>query len=80
MTNKDKTALLFGPYTFPALKAGGRAFRQVRGCVVVVTIWTGAPISWPRCRALETHDGGSGRLKASLSVKCSSARTRPAPA
>ena len=34
----------------------------VRDCVVVVTSWTDARISWPRCRSLDSPHGGSGIL------------------
>src|SRR5689334_8281028 len=61
MRGYDKTALLFGPYRPPPLKAGNRAHCLLRGCVVVVTSWTDAPIPWPRCRALDSR-GGSGLL------------------
>jgi hypothetical protein len=43
------TALLFGPYHSPALHTGDRATCLFRDCDVVVTSWTDAPISWPRC-------------------------------
>jgi hypothetical protein len=55
-------ALLFGPYKAPALQKGDRAFCLARDCDVVITSWTYALMRWPRCRALETHGGGSGLL------------------
>src|SRR5262245_28524800 len=58
----DKTALIAGPYQPPALSRGDRATCLFRDCEVVVTSWTDAPISWPRCHAVGTHRGGSGLL------------------
>jgi hypothetical protein len=49
---KDQLKLLSGPYHAPALRVGERAVCHYRKCVVVVTSWTDAPISWPRCRPL----------------------------
>jgi hypothetical protein len=54
--------LLFGPYKAPALQKGDRAFCLARDCDVVITSWTYALMRWLRCRALETHGGGSGLL------------------
>ena len=54
-------ALLAGPYHPPALRRGDRAFCLFRDCDVVVTSWTDARISWPRCRVID-QAGGSGRL------------------
>ena len=62
MTDADRIRLLFGPYKAPALRRGDRAVCLVRDCDVVITGWTNAPISWPRCRALGTRGGGSGIL------------------
>jgi hypothetical protein len=41
---------------------GDHAFCLARDCDVVVTSWTDARISWPRCRSLGTRGGGSGIL------------------
>jgi hypothetical protein len=41
---------------------GDRASCLFRDCDVVATSWTAARIPWPRCRALDTHGGGSGLL------------------
>jgi hypothetical protein len=49
----DRTKLLFGPYKVPALKRGDRATCLFKDCDVVVTGWTDARISWPRCRPLD---------------------------
>jgi hypothetical protein len=51
LTSRQLTpsALLFGPYHPPALYTGDRATCLFRDCDVVVTSWTDAPISWPRC-------------------------------
>jgi hypothetical protein len=57
----DKCRLLHGPYHAPALHHGDRASCHLRGTVKITT-WTDARISWPRCRSLETPQGGSGLL------------------
>jgi hypothetical protein len=44
--------LFHGPYVAPAVWKGDRAFCLLRDCTVVITGWTDARISWPRCRAL----------------------------
>jgi hypothetical protein len=62
MKHPDRIKLLFGPYRAPPLRRGDRAFCLFRDCDVVVTSWTNAPISWPRCRALDRPLGGSGLL------------------
>jgi transposase-like protein len=49
----DRTKLLFGPYRAPALKRGDRAACLFKDCDVVVTGWTDARISWPRCRPVD---------------------------
>ena len=49
MRDADRVQLLFGPYQ-AALKRGDRATCLFRDCDVVVTGWTDARISWPRCR------------------------------
>ena len=48
----DRVRLLHGPYQPPRLYVGDRATCLYRDCDVVVTSWTDAPISWPRCRHL----------------------------
>jgi hypothetical protein len=53
--------LLHGPYDPPRLSVGDRAFCLLRDCDVVITSWTDARISWPRCRAIGKR-GGSGIL------------------
>jgi hypothetical protein len=45
----ERVKLLFGPYQAPALRQGDRATCLYRGCEVIVTSWTAAPIPWPRC-------------------------------
>jgi hypothetical protein len=62
MNDADRVKLLFGPCHAPPLKRGDRAFCLFRDCDVVLTSWTDAPISWPRCRALDRPLGGSGLL------------------
>jgi hypothetical protein len=44
----DRVKLLHGPCRAPRLKVGDRADCLFRDCLVVVTGWTDAPISWPR--------------------------------
>jgi hypothetical protein len=44
----DKQRLLHGPYQAPALRVGDRTECLLRG-TVVITSWTAARISWPRC-------------------------------
>ena len=61
MTHRERVKLLCGPYKAPPLKRGDSAVCLVRDCAVVITSWTDAPISWPRCRAIDSH-GGSGLL------------------
>jgi hypothetical protein len=53
--------LLHGPYTPQPLRRGDRAPCLVRDADVVVTGWSDARISWPRCRAVG-RQGGSGLL------------------
>jgi hypothetical protein len=57
MTNRDRVKLLFGPYRAPAPKRGDRAACLFRDCTVVITGWSSAPVSWPRCRALDLPGG-----------------------
>jgi hypothetical protein len=67
--------LLFGPYCAPRLRRGDRAVCLFRDADVVVTSWTDAPISWPRCRLAEGNGGGSGLLveaKLARAVRCES--------
>jgi hypothetical protein len=44
----DRVRLLHGPYRAPRLHVRDRATCHYRDCLVVVTAWTDAPISWPR--------------------------------
>jgi hypothetical protein len=50
LRTEDRLRLLHGPYQAPALSVGDRAACLYRDCDVVVTSWTDAPISWPRCK------------------------------
>jgi hypothetical protein len=54
--------LLFGPYRAPRLRRGDRAVCLFRDADVVVTSWTAARISWPRCPLADGGGGGSGLL------------------
>jgi hypothetical protein len=56
----DRVQLLFGPYRPTRLRPGDRATCLLRDCTAVITSITGAPIPWPRCRALGGGRGGSG--------------------
>src|SRR5262245_55077795 len=62
MRAADRVKLLHGPYTPPPLRRGDRATCLFRDCDVIVTGWSNGRIQWPRCRALDTHGGGSGLL------------------
>ena len=48
----DKCKLMHGPYQAPALRRGDHTDCLLRG-TVVITSWTDACISWPRCRRPE---------------------------
>jgi len=61
MKNARRSPLLFGPYKAPSLKRGDHTFCLARDCDVVVTSWTAARISWPRCNIVGQM-GGSGIL------------------
>ena len=62
MSTDPRHKLLFGPYRPPSLRVGDVAICLVRNCDVIVTSWTDARISWPRCRSVERPVGGSGLL------------------
>jgi hypothetical protein len=49
----DRVRLLHGPYRPPRLRRGDRATCLFRDCDVIVTGWTDARISWPRCRPVD---------------------------
>src|SRR5262249_9752796 len=49
----DRVKLLHGPYEVPRLRRGDRTFFLFKDCDVVITGWTDARISWPRCRPLD---------------------------
>lgn len=70
MANKPtlKTDLIGGPYTPPPVRRGDRATCLYRDCGVVITSWTSAPISWPRCNKIGQM-GGSGLLVTEELVK-----------
>jgi hypothetical protein len=48
----DRVRLLHGPYEAPPLRVGDRATCLFADCDVVITGWTDARLSWPRCRPL----------------------------
>ena len=62
MTDRDRVQLLFGPYRPPLFKRGDVAFCHIRDYPVVVTGWSDAPISWPRCLPLDPPRQGRGLL------------------
>jgi len=62
MKQRVRVQLLFGLYKAPALHRGDRAFCLYCDADVVVTSWTDARISWPRCRAPDIPKGGVGLL------------------
>jgi hypothetical protein len=64
MTERDKVQLLHGPYISPRLKRGDRATCLLRDSTVVITGLSSGRIQWLRCRALDTHGGGSELLLA----------------
>lgn len=53
MTPAQRVKLLFGPYQPPRLRVGDRDVCLLRDCPVVVTSWTDACITWPRCKPPE---------------------------
>ena len=63
MPRRRRPVLLHGPYHAPAVRKGQRVLWQIRGSAVV-TGWSDAPFSWPRCRSL----GGTGGSGAGLFV------------
>jgi hypothetical protein len=62
MRDRASLRLLHAPYKPPALRVGDRAICLYRDCVVVITSWSDARLSWPRCRELGTQGGGHGLL------------------
>src|SRR5215813_13922913 len=58
----SRPVLIGGPYTPPPLHKGDRTTCLYRDADVVITGWSDAPLSWPRCRALGGRGGGSGLL------------------
>jgi hypothetical protein len=62
MTDEDRTRLLYGPYTPPALKVGDRAMCLYRDREVVIYDWSLSPISWPLCYPVGTRAAGKGLL------------------
>src|SRR5262249_56768178 len=61
-TSASSCCSLFGPYTAPPLKRGDKTTCLFRDSDVVVTSWTDARITWPRCRVACGSGGGSGLL------------------
>jgi hypothetical protein len=63
------TDVLFTPYTPPALHKGDHATCRFREGEVVITAWSDAPLSWPRCRRIDHQGGDSGLLVADELVR-----------
>jgi hypothetical protein len=59
MTKPQSIPVLRGTYTAPALRRGDRTDCLVRDCMMVVTTWSDAPISWPRGRPALSSGGAS---------------------
>ena len=59
--NPTKPELLHGPYQPPALHRGDRTTCLFRDAEVVISSWSDAPISWPRCCLFGVR-GGAGLL------------------
>jgi len=57
MNKADRCRLLHAPYDPPPLKRGDPGTCLFRDCDAVITSWTDARISWPRCRALHHKRG-----------------------
>src|SRR4051794_26450617 len=67
--------LCHGPYHPPRLQVGERTLCLLRDCEVVITSWSDAPISWPRCQPIGQR-GGCGLLldeELARAVRCESA-------
>src|ERR1700737_3779341 len=58
----EHVRLLYGPYQASTLRRGDRATCLFRDGEVIVTGWSDGRLSWPRCRLVGTHGGGSGLL------------------
>src|SRR5262245_46306113 len=59
MPRPRRPVLLHGPYHPPAVRKGERVSCHIRGSAVV-TGWSEAPLSWPRCRPLGARGSGHG--------------------
>jgi len=59
MTCPDRRRLLFRPYIPPRVRKGGKEFCLFRDEPVVVTSWTDARLSWPRCQKPRQRGGSA---------------------
>jgi hypothetical protein len=70
-----RPVLLHGPYHPPAVRTGDQVSCHIRG-TAVVTNWSEAPFSWPRCRPLGATSGSGGGLfvddELARAVRCES--------
>jgi hypothetical protein len=57
-----RAELLHGPNHPPDVERGDRTICLFRDCEAIVTSWSAARISWPRCRPAWAKGGGSGLL------------------
>jgi hypothetical protein len=55
---KTPATLLGGPYDPPPFRVSDKATCRFREREVVITSWTDAPISWPRCQPISQRGGG----------------------
>src|SRR5262249_50742669 len=72
---RRRPVLLRGPYDPPAVRKGDRVTCHISGSAVV-TGWSDAPFSWPRCRPLAGRGSGHGLFvddELARAVRCESA-------
>jgi hypothetical protein len=62
MRSHEQTRLLFGPYQAPALRRGARTTFLFKDCDVIITGWSDARLSWPRCRPVDVPRTHPSRL------------------
>src|SRR5262245_24677003 len=75
MSLSRRPVLLHDPYHPPAVRKVDRVTCHIHGSAVV-TGWSDAPLSWPRCRPLGAHGSGHGLFvdeELARAVRCESA-------